>query len=194
MNAYVLGTVCLYRAYFKVRGPVSILYGPSAMLKTPTDKWSVSVMKHNVNDISTLDALAHALVESDTCTKAILHRVATEIGALLVTRTKRVDFERLVDTGAWMDAALLLVGDTRPAWSLRRIVYEDGMWFCSLSRQPGLPAELDDSADAFHHDLPLAILCALVESRRKPEPRTNVAVTPRVRPQAGFALCCENFT
>lgn len=194
MIAYVLGTVCLYRAYFKVRGPVSILYEPSAMLKTPTDKWSVSVMKHNVNDIRTLDALAHALVEADTCTKAILHRVANEIGAPFLTKTKRVDFDRLVETGAWMDAALLLVGDTRPAWSLRRIVYDDGMWFCSLSRQPELPAEFDDSADAFHHDLPLAILGALAESRKKLEPRTNVPVTPRVRTQAGFALCCENFT
>ena len=101
----------------------------------------------------------------------------------------------MIEAGAWTDAALALIDIELPAWRLRRLVHEDGEWLCSLSRQPNLPAELDDSADARHEVLPLAILSALVEARRKTG-AVRVTSTPtvgRVRPTSGYAVCCDSF-
>jgi len=108
-------------------------------------------------------------------------------------KTARID--QLIKAGAWSDAALALIELELPAWKLRRLVYEDGEWFCSLSKQPNLPVALDDTADAHHEVLPLAILSAFVEARR-----TNSAVretssprVPRVQPTSGIVICCDNF-
>src|SRR5690242_19785103 len=46
--------------------------------------------------------------------------------------------EQLIAAGAWTDAALVLVELELPAWSLRRLIREDEIWFCSLSRQRNL--------------------------------------------------------
>ena len=64
--------------------------------------------------------------------------------------TRRLD--QLIEAGAWSDAALALIELELPAWKLRRLVYEDGEWFCSLSKQPNLPVALDDTADACHEN------------------------------------------
>jgi hypothetical protein len=107
---------------------------------------------------------------------------------------KTARIERLIESGAWTDAALALIESEIPSWKLRRLVYENGDWFCSLSRQPNMPADLDDSVDAAHHILPLAILRAFVEARRW----SNVAIdstsgVPRLQPAAGGVVCCDNF-
>jgi hypothetical protein len=73
---------------------------------------------------------------------------------------------RLVDSGAFADAALRLLELELPQWRLRRLIQEDGEWHCALSKELGLPAELDDMAEARHESLPLAILSAFVEARR----------------------------
>ena len=52
--------------------------------------------------------------------------------------------DQLIEARAWNDAALALVELELPAWKLRRLVYEDGEWHCSLSRQPNLPVALED--------------------------------------------------
>jgi hypothetical protein len=102
---------------------------------------------------------------------------------------------RLVESGAFCDAALALLALELPQWNLRRLVYEDGEWICSLSRQPGLPAELDEMAEAHHESLPLAILSAFVEARhhslarREDGPKS----VPQVRPTRGYLICCDNF-
>jgi hypothetical protein len=51
-----------------------------------------------------------------------------------------------------------------PQWKLRRLICEDGKWHCSFSKQLGVPAGLDEVAEADHESLPLAILSALVEA------------------------------
>jgi hypothetical protein len=80
-------------------------------------------------------------------------------------RVSRID--RLIESGAWTDAALALIELELPAWRLRRLVCDSGEWLCSLSRQPNLPIELDDTVDARHEVLPLAILRAFIDARRK---------------------------
>ena len=57
---------------------------------------------------------------------------------------------RLLEAGAWTEAALAVIERELPAWKLRRIVYENGEWLCSLTRQPNLPVGLDESVDAAH--------------------------------------------
>jgi hypothetical protein len=103
--------------------------------------------------------------------------------------------DALIATGAWIDTALALLKLELPQWRLRRLVYDDGEWHCSLSNQPALPVELDDSVEAVHAIPALAILCALVEAR-------SVGVTPdEVRPKSvphvrttpGHIVCCDNF-
>jgi hypothetical protein len=94
-------------------------------------------------------------------------------------KTARV--ERLIQSGAWTDAALALIDLELPQWQVRRLAYDDGEWFCALSRQRELPDWLDQSIEARHPDLSLAILSAFVEAQRvsAPVPRTSVPTAPQ---------------
>ncbi len=107
---------------------------------------------------------------------------------------KTARMERLIESGAWTDAAIALVESEMPGWKLRRLVYENGEWFCSLSRQPNMPADFDDSADAAHQILPLAILRAFVEARRRSKVAADsTSGIPQFQPAAGDVVCCDNF-
>jgi hypothetical protein len=107
---------------------------------------------------------------------------------------KTAGLARLIETGAWIDAALALIEFELPAWKLRRLVYENGEWLCSLSRQPSLPMTLDDCVDAVHETLALAILRAFVEARRRSSIADQAAsVVPQRRPANESMICCDNF-
>jgi hypothetical protein len=103
--------------------------------------------------------------------------------------------DRLIEAGAWTDATVALIALELPSWQIRRLVYEDGEWLCSLSRQPNLPIDLDDTADASHEVLALAILCAFVEARRRiaRERKSSAATVPQMKPDAAQRVCCDNF-
>jgi hypothetical protein len=102
--------------------------------------------------------------------------------------------ERLIGAGAWSEAALALVELEVPAWTVRRLAHESGEWICSLSRQPNLPIAIDDTAEASHEVLALAVLRAMVEVRRRSglAAEMNVAV-PRIAPSSQAAICCDSF-
>jgi hypothetical protein len=89
----------------------------------------------------------------------VIASVCTRI-PVLASSGKTIGIGRLIESGAWTDSALALVEFELPMWKVRRLVYEDGEWFCSLSQQPNLPLELDDGVDASHDVLALAILRA----------------------------------
>ena len=110
--------------------------------------------------------------------------------------THQARVNQLIEAGAWTDATLAMVELELPSWNLRRLVREDGEWLCSLSKQPNLPVALDDTADASHQVLPLAILGALLEARRQTEAmrETGSQAVPQVQPTSGYAVCCANFT
>ena len=78
---------------------------------------------------------------------------------------KTITLDRLIETGAWTDAAITLIGFELPHWSVRRLVSEDGKWLCSLSRQPNLPIVLDEPVEGSHAVLTLAVLRAFVAAR-----------------------------
>jgi hypothetical protein len=102
---------------------------------------------------------------------------------------------RLIEAGAFADATLALLELELPQWKLRRIVYEDGEWICSLSRHRQLPDWLDDAAEARHAALPLAILAAFVEAQCHAGESRQVAspTVPQVRSAADYVVCCDNF-
>jgi hypothetical protein len=101
---------------------------------------------------------------------------------------------RLIEAGAGVDAVLALIALQLPQWKLRRVLYEDGEWHCSLSRQPQLPIELDEAAEGSHEALPLAVLIALLHARRDLTPREGGATgVPPVNAGAGHTMCCDNF-
>src|SRR6476469_979412 len=97
---------------------------------------------------------------------------------------KTARLQRLIATGAWTDAALALVDLELPQWQVRRLVYDEGEWYCALSRQRELPDWLDQSIETRHADLSLAILSAFVEARRVSTPESRTSVPEVDTPQA----------
>jgi hypothetical protein len=101
---------------------------------------------------------------------------------------------RLLETGAYTDAALCLIEAELPSWKLHRLVL-DGDWHCSLSRTPWVPAELDDLAQADHESLALAILRTFVAARRMvPLTKARVTAVPQIASTRSLVVCCDNFT
>jgi hypothetical protein len=108
---------------------------------------------------------------------------------------KTARIERLIQSGAWTDAALALIDLELPQWQLRRIAYDEGEWHCALSRERELPEWLDQSAKGRHADLALAILSAFVEAKHISAPSNRPSV-PAVRPDLNplyEPLLADNF-
>jgi hypothetical protein len=135
------------------------------------------------------------VVTADLMSKvlAACARIKTPSGA-----AKAAKIDRLIELEAWTEAALALVELAVPQWKLRRLVYDEGVWLCSLSKQWNLPDWLDDSAEARHELLPLAIMSAMIKARRSGEP--SPALAPVSVPQCRGAasapietMCCDNF-
>jgi hypothetical protein len=108
---------------------------------------------------------------------------------------KTARIERMIKSGAWTDVALALIDLELPLWQVRRIAYDDGEWYCALSRERELPDWLDSSIEARHADLALAILGAFVEAQRvaTPESKPSVPAVPREATPIYTPLCCDNF-
>src|SRR5712672_3588491 len=108
---------------------------------------------------------------------------------------KTARIERLIRSGAWTDAAVALIDLELPQWQVRRIAYDESEWFCALSRQRELPDWLDQSIEARHPDLSLAILSAFTEARRISAPSIRPSV-PSVSPCADALaeiICGDNY-
>lgn len=108
-------------------------------------------------------------------------------------RTARI--EQLIRSEAWTDAALALIDLELPLWQVRRLAYDEGEWYCALSRQRELPDWLDQSIEARHADLSLAILSAFVEAQRvsAPSSRPSVPVVKGNPNPLYEPVCCDNF-
>jgi len=102
---------------------------------------------------------------------------------------------QLIRLGAWTDAALALIELELPQWRVRRLAYDDGEWYCALSRERELPDWLDQSVEARHADLALAILSAFIEVQRfNPDtPRASVPLVPERANALYEPLLSDNF-
>jgi hypothetical protein len=109
-------------------------------------------------------------------------------------KTARV--EQLIKSGAWTDAALALIDLELPFWQVRRLAYDDGEWYCALSRERELPDWLDQSIEATHTDLALAILSAFVEAQRisEPESRSSVPAVKTTAPDFYEPASIDNYS
>lgn len=153
------------------------------MLLNPTQQERFDRLMDRLRLAQSVTAELMAKVIADACVRlSVLNKVAARI-------------DSLTKVGAWTDAALVLIELELPAWKLRRLVYEDGEWSCSLSQKPNLPVALDDTADARHEVLPLAILGAFLEARRRSAAAREVPspAVPLLRPESGCAVCSDNF-
>src|SRR5437588_2213445 len=106
---------------------------------------------------------------------------------------KTARIEQLVRSGAWTDVALALIDLELPLWQVRRLAYDEGEWYCALSRQRELPDWLDRSIEARHADLPLAMLIAFVEVQRISAPLSRPSVPSVVTTSFYEPICCDNF-
>ena len=108
---------------------------------------------------------------------------------------KAARVERLIQSQAWTDAALALIELELPQWQIRRLAYDEGEWYCALSRQRELPDWLDQAIETHHADLALAILGAFVEVQRvtAPSSRTSVPVVLREASALYDPLLTDNF-
>ena len=104
---------------------------------------------------------AHALADE------FVDVIAEPCRLLPSERNAKADrLKQLIQSQAWTDAALALVDFELPQWQVRRLAYDGGEWFCSLSRQREMPDWLDQPVEAHHADLAQAILAAFAEARR----------------------------
>ena len=108
------------------------------------------------------------------------------------SRRVPVRIERLIEAGAWTDAVLALL-ETLPQWQLRRLAFDDGEWYCALSRQRELPDWLGDTIETHHADLVLAILSAFAEASREPAPSSRMSIPAVPRALLYEPVCCDNF-
>jgi len=156
----------------------------------------LSRLKHE-ND---LDALADRVKNVTALTPDLFYDVMNACPRLLaINKSGRMSsIDRFIEARAWNDVAFALIALEIPTWSIRRLIHEDGEWFCSLTSEPMLPVTLDDTVDVSHSSLPLAVIGAFIDVRR----RANVAreagarepAVPRLQPALGFAVNCDNFS
>jgi len=155
-------------------------------------------MLHNPARTSHVDRLADQLRLTPAPTAQLVKSIIANACIRLPAMPGRNNAERLtalIEAGAWADAALAVIELELPRWKLRRLAYEDGEWICSLSRQPELPIEVDDTADGYHASAALAIWTAFLEARRRTaEGEGRTVAVPRVRARSGLAVCCDNFS
>jgi hypothetical protein len=154
-------------------------------------------MLFHSNDEHHLRELQEQIRRADTITPGLMaDAIARACPRLQVQHpTARARVAGLIELGGFADATLALLALELPQWKLRRLIYEDGEWHCSLSKHMGLPAHLDELAEASHESLALAILSAFVEARRNSltVAESRPQSVPLLRPTEGYAICCDNF-
>lgn len=101
---------------------------------------------------------------------------------------------QLLKAGANIDAAIMMLELRLATWRIRRLVLDDGLWHCSLSRQPHLPIDLDATSEGQHEHMATAILIAFVEALRMEATAYESADSMVDYAPFGCALCCDNFS
>jgi len=147
---------------------------------------------------SPLDVLQDDIHRAETITPGLVENVVARGCPRFKAQhpSAKAKLSRLIEAGAFVDATIALIELELPGWKLRRLLWNDYTWHCSLSKEPALPLELSETAEGMHTILPLAILGAFVEARSislaAREGRSGSV--PHVRFAQGDALCCDNFS
>ena len=152
----------------------------------------------HIRDINDLGALTRRLTDAAKADATLVNDVidaACRRYPSLGQTEKTARLNRMIQSAAWTDAALALIDLELPFWQVRRLAYDDGEWYCALSRERELPDWLDQSIEARHPDLALAILSAFVDAQDTvaPRTRTSVPLMPRGADVICMPLYCDNF-
>jgi hypothetical protein len=154
----------------------------------------MSLLLEHQNPAALGDRLRDAHAVTEELMSDVIGRACRRFPSLGQTK-KTARIEQLVQSGAWTDAALALIDLELPLWQIRRIAYDEGEWYCALSRQRELPDWLDQSIESRHADLALAILSAFVDAQGATSPSSRTSV-PTVRRDASATyepILCDNF-
>jgi hypothetical protein len=152
--------------------------------------------QHQELDLGQLGERLRDSSEANAAIVAEVIRAACRRYPSLGQSDKTARVAQLTGSSAWTDAALALIDLELPLWQIRRLAYDEGEWYCALSRERELPDWLDQSIEARHADLALAILCAFVEAQRisHPESRTSVPTVNRTALDFYEPVCSDNFS
>jgi hypothetical protein len=147
------------------------------------------------HDLGALAARLGKTRDADTALMTEVIAAACRRYPSLGQSEKTARLEGLIRSGAWTDAALALIDLELPLWQVRRIVYDDGEWYCALSRERELPDWLDQCIEGRHAELSLAILSAFLEAQRLslPKSRTSVPAVHRGADELYEPVCCDHF-
>jgi len=161
-----------------------------------SQKWDATMLQiTNHHDLGELSTRLRKASEVDAKLMAEILAAACRRYPSLGQSDKTSRVEQLIRSGGWIDAALALIDLELPLWQIRRIAYDDGEWYCALSRERELPDWLDQSVETRHADLALAILSAFVEAQRtgEAESRTSVPTVGRSMWEFYEPLPLDNF-
>ena len=189
----------LYRAHIVAVPPISIFYGPQGHLSVHGRLLPVSrdgTMAFAEDFELLFDRLSNTLRGAPASSADLFEKIVAgsrQRVSILGKSDKASRVDSLIKAGAWTEAAVALIELELPTWKLRRLVYEDGEWRCSLSRHPNLPLELDDSVDASHENLPLAVLQAIVEASLSDGACDATSPVPQIQSAGEIPICCDNF-
>jgi hypothetical protein len=140
------------------------------------------------------DRLCHAPVATADLLSDVVQSICPRFASLRHTE-RAARAEQMIELGAWADAVLALLALELPQWQIRRLTYDNGEWHCALSSQREIPEWLDQSIEAHHADLPIAILRAFVSARQESAPvaRSSVPAVPPATGEFYEPLCCDDF-
>lgn len=152
-------------------------------------------MRVECKQASELDRLDDLLQSAHVITPDLFQLMTESAGerlSILRRAGKTGRMQSLLEAGACMDAALVLLEMEMPSWKVRRLVFDGDEWLCSLSRRPHAPIELDEPAEGRHASLPLAILRAMLDAHRLNLPELTFAPVNTLA-GSGRPFCCDNF-
>jgi hypothetical protein len=161
---------------------------------SPGEIPSMSVVSDHFDPATLSDRLRNANVVTRELISEVVDKACRRFPSFGQNeRTSRLT--RLIDAEAWSDAALALLELELPLWQVRRIAYDEGEWYCALSRERELPDWLDASVEARHENLALALLTAFaeVQALTAAATRPSVPSVPRAPGPLYQPISCDNF-
>lgn len=147
----------------------------------------------------TCGALKDAIGASDDVSAALMHTVLDLVAPRCATPDRAARITRinaLIEAEAWSDAALAIAALDR-AHAVRRIVRDDGEWYCTIGSQWPVPDWLDHNTWYSHPVLPLAIMGAVVDALSQNESAAPAAtwrqLPGREHGDAIASFGCDNY-
>ena len=142
-----------------------------------------------------LATLAGRVSVADEATPEMLFEIAAETARRLSAPGEATQLHQLIEAGALTEAAFAVIHLELPLWQIRRITYDEGEWYCAISRQRELPEWLDEAIETAHASLTLAIVSVYIETLRQIEASREPSrlSVPRTRDDQFKLVCCDNF-